>query len=143
MQFLYYMGRFGHREEIPVEEKYRIPSAAFSRSPWQQFAVVKNSIPGRSEADWGALWGAWGRWLVQGKHRNYKEFIFIQLVRSYCSPDRNLWLDSISGRVRIRPAAVRKGLSLREASRNCAQLYLVFCIFLEPTRGLESLTWTD
>lgn len=40
----------------------------------------KNSIPGRLEADWEALWGAWGRWLVQGKHHNYKEFIFIQLV---------------------------------------------------------------
>lgn len=42
--------------------------------------MVKNSIAGRLEADWGALWGAWGRWLVQGKHHNYKEFIFIQLV---------------------------------------------------------------
>lgn len=75
------------RDFGPTRRNHRVgeishPLSSFFplRSPWQQFAMVKNPIPGRLEADWGALWGVWGRWLVQGKHHNYKEFIFIQLV---------------------------------------------------------------
>lgn len=43
--------------QCTIYVKYHISMAAISRSPWQHFALVKNSIPGRLEADWGALRG--------------------------------------------------------------------------------------